>query len=124
MNKKIVLLGIIGFLVISLIAGGLFFYFKMQASKNLEDPTEEVTQSTEQTPADKNIKKIPKQYEIILKEIEKLANQRLENCYLVGGIVRDLLLGIENLDLDIVVEGDALSFGAELAKNLDIPMGN
>ena len=66
------------------------------------------------------IKKIPKQYEIILKEIEKLANQRLENCYLVGGIVRDLLLGIENLDLDIVVEGDALSFGAELAKNLDI----
>jgi len=38
----------------------------------------------------------------------------------VGGIVRDLLLGIENLDLDIVVEGDALSFGAELAKNLDV----
>ena len=55
MNKKIVLFGIIGFLVISLIAGGLFFYFKMQASKNLEDPTEEVTQSTEQTPAVDNL---------------------------------------------------------------------
>ncbi len=65
------------------------------------------------------INKLPKQYEVILKEIEKVANKRLENCYLVGGIVRDLLLGIENLDLDIVVEGDALSFGAELSKNLD-----
>ena len=55
MNKKIVLFGIIGFLVISLIAGGLFFYFKMQASKNLEDPTKEVTQITEETSIDKNI---------------------------------------------------------------------
>lgn len=55
MNKKIVLFGIIGLLFLALISGGLFFYFKMQSSKNLED-TEEVTQTTEQTSIDKNIK--------------------------------------------------------------------
>ena len=74
MNKKIVLFGIIGFLVIALIAGGLFFYFKMQASKNLEDPTEEVTQTTEQTPADKNIKKIPTQWKDSKPQFEALGS--------------------------------------------------
>ena len=37
--------------------------------------------------------------------------------YIVGGFVRDLLLGHENLDLDIVVEGDAISFARELGES-------
>jgi tRNA nucleotidyltransferase (CCA-adding enzyme) len=37
-----------------------------------------------------------------------------QNLYLVGGVVRDLLLGRTNLDLDLVVEGNAI----ELAKQL------
>jgi len=39
-------------------------------------------------------------------------------AYLVGGIVRDLLLGALNLDLDIAVEGDAISLGKALKKRL------
>ncbi|CAG0974692.1 partial A-adding tRNA nucleotidyltransferase, partial [Anaerolineae bacterium] len=35
-------------------------------------------------------------------------------CYLVGGFVRDLLLGERTNDLDIVVEGDAIKFGNAL----------
>ncbi len=35
--------------------------------------------------------------------------------YLVGGVVRDLLLGRSNLDLDLVVEGDAISLAQRLA---------
>ncbi len=35
--------------------------------------------------------------------------------YLVGGSVRDLLLGTENVDVDIAVEGDALGFARDLA---------
>ncbi len=35
--------------------------------------------------------------------------------YLVGGVVRDLLLGQANLDLDMVVEGDAISLAQWLA---------
>ena len=38
--------------------------------------------------------------------------------YLVGGTVRDLLLGEESFDVDIAVEGDAIAFAYELAKAL------
>jgi tRNA nucleotidyltransferase (CCA-adding enzyme) len=42
------------------------------------------------------------------------------NCavYVVGGFVRDLLLGIRNLDVDIVVEGDGIGFAVKLAAEL------
>lgn len=43
------------------------------------------------------------------------AEHRREAVYLVGGSVRDLLLGRANLDLDLVVEGDAISLGRYLA---------
>ena len=36
--------------------------------------------------------------------------------YLAGGVVRDLLLGKRNLDLDFVVEGDAIAFAQSLAR--------
>ncbi len=38
------------------------------------------------------------------------------SAYVVGGFVRDLLLRIENLDIDIVVEGDGIRFACELGK--------
>jgi tRNA nucleotidyltransferase (CCA-adding enzyme) len=38
-------------------------------------------------------------------------------CYIVGGFVRDLLLGEPVNDLDVVVEGDAIKFGETLVKN-------
>jgi tRNA nucleotidyltransferase (CCA-adding enzyme) len=36
--------------------------------------------------------------------------------YLVGGTVRDLLLGRDNIDIDIAVEGDAIKLGRSVAK--------
>ena len=36
--------------------------------------------------------------------------------YLVGGIVRDLFLRVQNLDVDIVVEGDGITFAGMLIK--------
>jgi len=44
----------------------------------------------------------------------EIAHTRGERIYLVGGVVRDLLLGQANLDLDLVVEGN----GIELAQRL------
>lgn len=38
------------------------------------------------------------------------------NAYLVGGSVRDLLMGQANLDIDIVVEGDGIAFARSLAE--------
>ncbi len=41
-----------------------------------------------------------------------------KGVYLVGGAVRDVLLGMKSLDLDIMVEGDAIGFASQLAKDL------
>jgi len=42
--------------------------------------------------------------------ISGLARRIGVRAYLVGGVVRDIILGIPNHDLDIVVEGDAIEF--------------
>jgi tRNA nucleotidyltransferase (CCA-adding enzyme) len=47
----------------------------------------------------------------ILKLVQDISRQAAESdqrAYLVGGVVRDLLLGYPNFDLDLVVEGDAV----------------
>jgi tRNA nucleotidyltransferase (CCA-adding enzyme) len=46
------------------------------------------------------------------------ARQRGERLFLVGGVVRDLLLDRPVRDLDLVVEGDAVSFARALASRL------
>ncbi|MGB4300780.1 MAG: CBS domain-containing protein [Acetomicrobium sp.] len=45
-----------------------------------------------------------------LRRLGKRAEEMSLKAYVVGGFVRDLLLGKENQDLDIVIEGDAISF--------------
>jgi tRNA nucleotidyltransferase (CCA-adding enzyme) len=42
-----------------------------------------------------------------------------DGVYLVGGTVRDILLGEPNFDVDIAVEGDAIALGRSLADALD-----
>ena len=49
-------------------------------------------------------------------QISTRAAGRDERAYLVGGAVRDLLLGSPNLDLDLVIEGDAVQLAQELAE--------
>ena len=44
-----------------------------------------------------------------------LARQEQARLYLVGGVVRDILLERINLDLDLVLEGDAITFARNLA---------
>jgi len=51
-----------------------------------------------------------------LKAAGESAEKRQARLYLVGGVVRDLLLGRGNLDLDLVVEGDAISLAQEMAQ--------
>jgi len=53
--------------------------------------------------------------EVIGGEADKLK----AGAFVVGGFVRDLLLGVENYDLDIVIESDAISFAKIIAKKLD-----
>ena len=54
----------------------------------------------------------------IIEIVEKIADKLKVRAYIVGGPVRDKLLGIENLDLDFVVEADGIKFAEALNKTL------
>ncbi|MBM3300811.1 MAG: CBS domain-containing protein, partial [Deltaproteobacteria bacterium] len=51
----------------------------------------------------------------LLKQAGEVAQHRGEEVYLVGGAVRDLLLRIHNLDIDLVVEGSGIAFARDFA---------
>ncbi len=55
----------------------------------------------------------------ILKEIGRVADLLNYQAYAVGGFVRDLALRSENLDIDIVIEGDGIHFAQEFVKHND-----
>ncbi|MDH4099343.1 MAG: CBS domain-containing protein [Nitrospirota bacterium] len=59
--------------------------------------------------------KLPSDILDILKTAGRLAQEMGFSAYLVGGFVRDLLLSYDNLDIDIVVEGDGIAFAQKLA---------
>jgi tRNA nucleotidyltransferase (CCA-adding enzyme) len=60
--------------------------------------------------------RIPRESLDLVKVAGVLASDQGLSLYLVGGTVRDILLGRPNLDLDLVVEGDAPSLARRLAK--------
>lgn len=53
-----------------------------------------------------------------LKAVGEVADEAGFPVYLVGGIVRDLFLRVTNLDIDIVIEGDGITFAGMLVKKL------
>ena len=59
--------------------------------------------------------RLPKHILAILKQVGQVAAELNFNAYVVGGFVRDLLLKHENLDIDIVIEGDAIVFARRFA---------
>jgi len=61
---------------------------------------------------------LPEGLQKLLLKARDAANDLGYSLYLVGGFVRDLLLGTPNLDLDLVVEGDAIRMARELATEL------
>lgn len=67
---------------------------------------------------DEILKEIPSYLMTIFKQIESISIKRNERVFLVGGIVRDLILKIPNFDVDIVIEGDGLEFADELGRLL------
>ncbi|MFZ5989965.1 MAG: CBS domain-containing protein, partial [Bacillota bacterium] len=56
---------------------------------------------------------LPDKVRNILVHAGRTADEDGINIYVVGGFVRDLILGVENLDIDIVVEGDAILFAGK-----------
>ncbi|MDH4302250.1 MAG: CBS domain-containing protein, partial [Nitrospira sp.] len=62
--------------------------------------------------------RLPHRIVTLLEQAGQLADHCGVSLFVVGGCVRDLLLGIENLDLDLVVEGDGIAFARKLGDML------
>ena len=62
------------------------------------------------------LQKIDKDHYTLLIDIGKVSKEEGLKSYLVGGMVRDLLLGFDNLDIDIVVENSAKLLAEKLVK--------
>lgn len=61
-------------------------------------------------------KKLPKRVYKLLKLIATESKEMGYSSYVVGGFVRDLILKRQNLDVDIVIEGDAIEFANRFAE--------
>jgi tRNA nucleotidyltransferase (CCA-adding enzyme) len=75
------------------------------------------------SPQKKNVQalleeRLPKHACLMLKQAGELAGSMGSNVYLVGGIVRDMVLRIDNLDIDLVVEGDGIAFAKTFSQSL------
>ena len=63
-------------------------------------------------------KKFPKRIIGVVKTVGRIADAEGISVYIVGGLVRDILLKVPNYDLDFVVEGDGIRFAEILKKHL------
>jgi len=61
---------------------------------------------------------LPEGLRQLLLQARDVANEMGYSLYIVGGFVRDLLLGSPTLDLDLVVEGDAIRLAHRLAPQI------
>jgi len=76
--------------------------------KNMTDTT---PVSRHQNLADRLEAALPPALLALLKAVAAKAHENRLAVYIVGGVVRDLLLGRPSPDFDVVVEGDAISLG-------------
>lgn len=83
----------------------------------------------EQKTADKNFcwwcnvssimeRELEDEIQSLLSRIGQVGDEENLSVYVVGGFVRDLLMGHSNLDIDLVVEGNGAEFAAVLAQKL------
>lgn len=62
------------------------------------------------------LKQLPAFIQKSIEKVSLFADSLNVNAYLVGGFVRDLLMHKSNIDIDIVIEGDAVEFAEKFSK--------
>ncbi len=62
-------------------------------------------------------KRLDEERRLLLRKLGEVGDELGLSVYAVGGFVRDLLLGIDNLDIDVTVEGDGIFFAERFAQH-------
>jgi tRNA nucleotidyltransferase (CCA-adding enzyme) len=62
--------------------------------------------------------RLPEEITELLKAVGRVADSLQYHAYAVGGFVRDIFLYQENLDIDVVIEGDGIRFARALVASL------
>lgn len=78
--------------------------------------TDDVSERSKINLAERLEQALPPTWVAFLKLIAEQAHRQRTGLYLVGGFVRDLILGRPSLDFDIVVEGDAIALARSLER--------
>ena len=65
------------------------------------------------------IARLPEGIRERLRQAGRLADERGLDLFLVGGTVRDMLLGRARADVDLAVEGDGMGFARRLARRTE-----
>jgi tRNA nucleotidyltransferase (CCA-adding enzyme) len=108
--------GIVGAITRTDLLRVLYEEFLRKRHLDMEDTTERA--SPGRNLASWLKERFPEEVFRILKTSGEIAEGMGFNAYLVGGAVRDLLMGQENLDIDIVIEGEGIRFAKELGETL------
>jgi tRNA nucleotidyltransferase (CCA-adding enzyme) len=63
--------------------------------------------------------RLPDTHLEIIKQVGEVADESNLSVFMVGGVVRDMILRVTNLDLDVVVEEDGIAFARQLARKVN-----
>jgi nanoRNase/pAp phosphatase (c-di-AMP/oligoRNAs hydrolase)/tRNA nucleotidyltransferase/poly(A) polymerase len=90
-----------------------------------KEPYQPPRQSSPTSPRQKRFlthhigEQLPKKVVRMLKDLGAVAEEMKVNAYVVGGFVRDIFLHRENLDIDLVIEGNGIEFAKKVASRHD-----
>ena len=65
---------------------------------------------------------VPREAASLLEKLGEFFQKRNIDCYVVGGFVRDGLMGRTNNDVDLAVDGEAIAIASEVAQAFDARM--
>jgi tRNA nucleotidyltransferase (CCA-adding enzyme) len=93
--------------------------YKDTFSESLKFYEKRISSSPKSKNLSQKLKSLPKHILELLEKVGEIADRLELNTYVVGGFVRDLVIGRKNFDIDIVVEGDATLLAKEVAKEFN-----
>lgn len=62
-------------------------------------------------------KQLPLEIKRLLNKVTAYVNKKQQDIYLVGGMVRDIILGSTSFDIDLTVNGDAIALAKKLSED-------